>query len=479
MKYLSGCWLLLLWVFRPAGVAAQAFAADSLVLTAPDFYHQISHYHPLIRRADLLVAEARQQIREARGAFDPKLFSYYDQKQFGNSLYYEKWQTGLALPLLPAGLDLKIAYDRAAGRYLNPENTLPPTGLGMLGVSVPLGRGLFTDARRNALQQARLAPSLAAAEQLKLVNKTLLDAAKAYWDWYLAYAQFRLLQEGRQLALTRFEAVRRRALLGDAAAIDTTEALITVQERSQQMQAAALAMQNARLAVTAFLWQPAGTDLQPAELPPLAIPQPFRWQTTDPALLATLLERATNRHPELLALDLKRGQLQIEERFRRAALQPQVVLDANLLSRTRPLGEWGNTYGFGLENRKIGLDMTFPLFLRKERGKLQQVQIKIEQLDLDRQQTRRQVENRLLQAWNDISLLGQQNQTYEVMVGNQTRLVQAERAKFDLGESSLFLVNSRESKLIDMQLKQQELLAKQQKAYAELWFAAGTSLLTP
>ena len=349
----------------------------------------------------------------------------------------------------------------------------------MLGVSVPLGRGLFTDARRNALQQARLAPSLAAAEQLKLVNKTLLDAAKAYWDWYLAYAQFRLLQEGRQLALTRFEAVRRRALLGDAAAIDTTEALITVQERSQQMQAAALAMQNARLAVTAFLWQPAGTDLQPAELPPLAVPQPFRWQTTDPALLATLLERATNRHPELLALDLKRGQLQIEERFRRAALQPQVVLDANLLSRTRPLGEWGNTYGFGLENRKIGLDMTFPLFLRKERGKLQQVQIKIEQLDLDRQQTRRQVENRLLQAWNDISLLGQQNQTYEVMVGNQTRLVQAERAKFDLGESSLFLVNSRESKLIDMQLKQQELLAKQQKAYAELWFAAGTSLLTP
>lgn len=478
MKYFLASWLLLatLW---PQSTIAQAFAADSLVLTAPAFYEQISRYHPLIRRADLLVAEARQQIREARGAFDPKLFSYYDQKQFGNSLYYEKWQTGIALPLLPAGIDLKVAYDRAVGKYLNPENTLPAGGLGMVGLSVPLGRSLFTDARRTALQQARLAPSLAAAEQLKFINKTLLDAAKAYWDWYLAYAQFQLLQEGRQLALTRYEGMRQRARLGEAAAIDTTEALITVQERTQQLQQAALAMQNARLTVTAFLWQPAGNELQPAELPPLVVPQPFRWQPVSPALLALLTERAAVRHPELLALDLKRSQLQAEERFRRAAIQPQVSLNANWLSRNRPLGEWGNVYGFGNENRKIGIDMVFPLFLRKERGKLQQVQTKIQQLDFDRQQTRRQIDNYLLQSWNEINLLSEQTETYRDMVSNQARLVQAERAKFDLGESSLFLVNSRESKLIDMQLKQQEILAKQQKAYAELWFAAGASLLTP
>lgn len=39
------------------------------------------------------------------------------------------------------------------------------------------------------------------------------------------------------------------------------------------------------------------------------------------------------------------------------------------------------------------------------------------------------------------------------MVTDYERMLEAEELKFQLGESSLFLVNSRESKLIDGQLK--------------------------
>ena len=39
------------------------------------------------------------------------------------------------------------------------------------------------------------------------------------------------------------------------------------------------------------------------------------------------------------------------------------------------------------------------------------------------------------------------------MVTDYERILEAEELKFQLGESSLFLVNSRESKLIDGQLK--------------------------
>ena len=39
------------------------------------------------------------------------------------------------------------------------------------------------------------------------------------------------------------------------------------------------------------------------------------------------------------------------------------------------------------------------------------------------------------------------------MVTDYERMLEAEERKFQLGESSLFLVNSRESKLIDGQLK--------------------------
>ena len=45
------------------------------------------------------------------------------------------------------------------------------------------------------------------------------------------------------------------------------------------------------------------------------------------------------------------------------------------------------------------------------------------------------------------------NEITNQMVTDYERMLEAEELKFQLGESSLFLVNSRESKLIDGQLK--------------------------
>ena len=46
------------------------------------------------------------------------------------------------------------------------------------------------------------------------------------------------------------------------------------------------------------------------------------------------------------------------------------------------------------------------------------------------------------------------------MVADYESLVQAEERKFSIGESSLFLVNSRESQLISIKLKANELQNK-------------------
>ena len=50
-----------------------------------------------------------------------------------------------------------------------------------------------------------------------------------------------------------------------------------------------------------------------------------------------------------------------------------------------------------------------------------------------------------------------QNNLTKTIVQDYETLVQAEERKFTLGESSLFLVNTRESKLIDAKLKAIEL----------------------
>lgn len=466
--------LLFLLGLPPAALIAQTPSrSDTVVFTAADFFGAVVQFHPIVRQAGLFSDEARSEIMQARGAFDPKITSYFDRKEFGPDLYYNRWQSGLSVPVMPAGIDLKIGYDRAIGERVNPEVRTPPTGLVLVGVNVPVGQTLLIDGRRTALRQAQLGLTLAEADRRKQVNKTLYEAAKAYWEWYLAYRSYLLIDEGLQLADVRFTGTRQRALIGEAAAIDTTEALITLQDRQVQRQQAAVDLQNARLRLSVFLW---GANNQPVDLPPNVVPQTAVGELISNELVQTLLTQATQQHPELLKLDAKTGQNQLEERFRRSLLQPQINLSASLLSQTPNLAQgydWNSYYSFGLANHKVGLDVTMPLFLRKERGKLRQVQIKGQQLTLERQQTVRDIQNDVLAARNELLTLGQQIQVQQQVVANQRRLVQGEQQRFSLGESSLFLVNARESKLIDLGVKLEELRTKYQKAIASLWYVAG------
>ncbi|GAB3783813.1 TolC family protein [Spirosoma horti] len=454
-------------------------AVDSSVLfSAQTFYELIRQHHPLVKQANLFDEEARQVLVQARGAFDPKLLSHYDRKEFGPDLYYDHWQNKLAVPLWLGGIDLTLSYDRnnPQGRYLNPEERTPGSGLTGVGLTIPIGQTMLIDARRNTVRQARLMQNLAQADRLKQINKTLFDAAKTYWEWFLAHQQRQLLTEGYSLADRRFRALRERVLLGDAAAIDTTEALITVQDRLVQRQQADIEERNARLMVSTFLWNAAG---QPVELPQTALPQEPSLLPPDETRLQTLLDRAAQQHPELLKLDVKNQQLLLEERFRRAMIQPQILLNAMLLSETPRVDvpyNWSSYYAFRPQNHKIGVDFVFPLFLRKERGKLREVQVKNQQVVMERQQTGRDVAIRVQAAYNQVQMLAQQGSVQQQAIQNQQRLLAAEQQKFEIGESSLFLVNARESKLIELRVKGEELKTKYQKAIAELYYVAGSSL---
>ncbi|MEZ0540081.1 TolC family protein [Fibrella arboris] len=472
-----GGWLVALALTGTPPLFAQRTGqqVDTVVFTAAEFFGAVVQFHPIVKQAALLPEEARTEIMQARGAFDPKITSYFDRKEFGSDLYYNRWQTGLSVPIMPTGMDVKIGYDRAIGERVNPEVKTPPTGLVLVGVSLPIGQTILIDGRRTTLRQAQLGVNLAEADRRKQVNKTLYDAAKAYWEWYLAYRSYQLINEGFQLADVRFAATRQRALIGEVATIDTTEALITVQDRLVQRQQATVDLQNARLRLAVFLW---AANNQPVDLPEKVVPQASVGDVINDALVQQLLSQATQQHPELVKLDAKTGQNQLEERYRRALLQPQISLSANLLSQTPNLAQgydWSSYYAFGLANHKIGLDLVMPLFLRKERGKLRQVQVKGQQLTLERQQVVRDIQNDVLSARNEILTLNQQLGVQQQAVANQRRLVQAEQQRFTLGESSLFLVNSRESKLIDLGVKLEELRTKYQKAIATLWYVAGSA----
>ena len=94
--------------------------------------------------------------------------------------------------------------------------------------------------------------------------------------------------------------------------------------------------------------------------------------------------------------------------------------------------------------------------------------------DYKLQQKRLELTNKVGQYYNDLVNLQQQIDLNEDMVTNYQRLLDAENRKFSIGESSIFLINSREQKLIEAQLKLAKLRGDFWKVRAGLNWAAGT-----
>jgi len=435
------------------------------------FYDQLFLGHPLIKQANLLSDFGKQEVRLARGNFDPKLYSNYDEKRFKEVQYYQTWESELKIPTY-LGIDFKVGYERNSGEFLDPERTVPTSGLAYAGIIVPIGQGLLFDGRRAALREAQYARSILEAERVTVINKAILQATKDYWGWYLAHHQLFINQKGFDLAQVRYEGIIERVIQGDAAAIDSIEAKITVQQREISLQESKVALNNAKLILSNHLWD---AESNPISLLPEVIPTQNLNELASIGTVEELLTFAQQNHPELLKFDFKTKQLEISRKLAIEMMKPVINLNYNLLGQS-PLFDNSNKGAFFKNNYKYGVAFYFPLFLRKERAKFQQANIKLEQNQLERTQASREILNDINVLYNELKNLENLLKLQENMVNNYQILLNGEQEKFFNGESSLFLVNSRESSLLSSELKLIELQFKYAKAKAELIWAAGRSI---
>ncbi|WP_034256837.1 TolC family protein [Adhaeribacter aquaticus] len=441
------------------------------VITLQDFHRLILQFHPIASQAALLNEQARQELRMARGALDPVISSKLSEKEYGGKEYYHIWTNTLQIPTW-FGPEIRAGYDQTRGQYLDPEKRTPAAGLSFAGISVPLGQGLFIDQRRAVIKQAAIFQDIAEAERVKLINKLLLQATKDYWDWLMNYRETQLIQESLELADFRLRAVRSRVREGDLAAIDTVEALTEVQNRQVMLQQAQLAYNNARLMVATHLWAP---NTVPLELKEHTVPAIKGTELTSlpKDSVDQLLQIAKANHPDLRKLVLKGQQLAIEQRFAADKLKPKLNLEYNVLRNDFYLRPDVLDRQYMGANYKLGVSFSLPLFLREERGKLQLTKLKQQSNNFELTQVTREVENNLLAAYNEWLALEEQIKLQERMVVNANILRNGEVTRFQNGESSLFLVNSREVKLMEAQLKLNALRTKYAKAKTTLYWAAG------
>lgn len=438
------------------------------VLGFEEYIEIVKNHHPVARQADLRPKAGEMSIRRARGAFDPMAYTNIDQKYFDEDQYYSLIGGGVKVPTW-FGIEVGAGYDVNEGVFLNPEANVPDEGLWYAGLSLPIGKGLFIDKRRAELEKAQLFNQSTEAEREVIMNKLLFDAGKIYWDWFNAYYVMQVFEEAFTLADVRFKALKREAELGDAAPVDTLEAGIQLQNRILGLQQAQLDFANATQMLSVFLWL---DGVAPVELSDDVGPSDFDDTAIgrDDAYFLIEADSLVTSHPLLVQSRLKIDQLDVERRLRKENLKPELNLRYNAISA--PVN--GNPFTqYSINNYTWGLEFKMPLLLRKERGDLKLAELDIANAEFDLAVRTQSIRADVEMALNEWHTTDEQILLYTRTVADYLRLLEAERILFDLGESSLFLVNSREIGYISARIKLVELLSKNRKAQLSVRYSLG------
>jgi outer membrane protein TolC len=430
----------------------------------------IRKYHPVVKQASLDVEQAKAALTSSRGMFDPALYYEADRKTFDGSNYFNYTNPSLKIPTW-YGIDIKAGLENNLGSRVDPTVTIGKSTY--LGVSIPVLKGLLFDKRRAAVQQGKIFIRMSVQEQRQTINDLLQDAGEAYWKWTASYQVNQVLLKAIQVNENRVDFVRKAWQSGDRAAIDTVEAFAQLQSIQVMERQSWLDFQKARLILSNFMWT---EDGKPYELAEEILPD-TSWMLVAvnnypvPVLDETLLI-AMEEHPKLRVTSLKSDVLEIDRRSKFQNLLPKLDMSYNFLNKGYGLSK---TFASPLfdNNFKYGVQFGLPLLQREARGEYRMAKIKIQTNQLIYDQARLEISNKVRAAFNEVIAVQQQVNFMLQNLKNQQMLLRAEEVKLKLGESSLFLVNSRENKLLETEQKYAEVRSKFFNSLISIQAAAG------
>ncbi len=451
--------ILIGWVFQ---VEAQTKAG---VLRLDDYLSWVKSYHPVAQQAAWVVERGQAGLLRARGGFDPVIEGERNQKNFDAKNYYTYEDFGLRIPTW-FGITGIASFERGQGVFVNPEASTPADGLYRLGLSLPLGQGLFIDKRRAELRKAQIYRDASYLEQQLMLNDLLYEATQSYYDWVLSYQELQVYNQAVALSTEVLTGLRQAFILGDRAAVDTLEASIQLNLWEQRVRESELKYQEKGFKLATFLWDKNFIPLElAAETRPDTANLPLRYPL-DRSDLNSLL----NEHPEIKQYDFKLDQLNIDRRLTLEQFKPKVDLKFYALNQTT------NSDLSPLQGQNAGIAVQFPLFLRAERGALNQIKLDRLSTGYEQELKRNQLKIKILQAVMQQNKLAEITATQYDLVSKTEQLLEAEKTKFSTGESSIFILNSREVALVSTRLKLFENLNRLQQNAIEQWWIRGIML---
>lgn len=465
MRRLRNSILFVLLITSFSVINAQDLSEEGM-MSYDEYLGYVKQYHPVLKQAEVSLSQSEAKLLKARGAMDPTLEFSYEDKEFKSTNYWNRFNSTFKVPTI-LGLDLKVNYEQNTGDFLNPDLTVPEDGLYSAGVSIDLARGLLMNKRMADLKMGKYFIEQTRAEQELVVNNLIYQASMAYLDWVRFYNEEKIYQDYLDNAKQRLDGVILSVELGDKPEIDITEAQIVYKTTKLSLEKVRLDKTKARLNASNFLW----FDTLPLEINPTINPE----NVDKTGLISSLNingiidQNSVNEdHPKLKSLDFKSKALEIDYRLKRNLLLPKLEVDYNFLtSQTNDLNEI-NTGQY-----KAFVNFKLPVFMRKQRADVKIAKLKINDIDLERSNTRLVLDNKFRAVNEQIKSYETQGDIINDVIKDYERLLSAEARRFEIGESSLFLVNTRERKLVESRIKQNDVTIEFFKSILKLYNIAG------
>ncbi|RZJ75219.1 MAG: TolC family protein, partial [Flavobacterium sp.] len=311
-------------------------------------------------------------------------------------------------------------------------------------------------------REGRLQLQLSNAQRKLRAIKVLYSASEAYYNWKRSYDEVMLYDSYLKFAEVRYKSVITLIEQGDSRAIDSVEAGITVRSRQLNLENANLKLVKAKLMLANYLWiEDVPVELQEGIRPEQDL------QTTLPETLKinemALDPESLQNHPLIQSLEGEISILDIDRQLNANMLLPKVDLGYYHISNP------GYFENFPAEDYKFSVNFSFPLFLRKERGNLRLAKLRIQDATYNLSQQRLELKNRIAAQQNQVNSLRRQIDIVGALVNDNNIMLNSEERLFSFGESSVFLINSRENNVVNARLSQIEIENQFYLANAELY----------
>jgi outer membrane protein TolC len=440
-------------------------------LNYSNFINNVLANNPLAQSANNVSKIAKFQYNAMRGNYDPQIKGSHENKTFIGKNYYSIINAEVTQPIFTSQ-SIKLGYDYGIGNNINPELQTSVNGLPYFGMEASLLQGLLFDKRRANVLKAKYYVSYANSDRDAQLNELLFESSLSYFDWIYFVKQRSINSYFLSLAQQRFQGLEQLVNLGERPSVDTIEASLFIQSRMLEIQQSEIEIQKQTNQIASFNWESSN-------------PSQLNIQFISDDSLESYYEMAKLKISQYLYIDSVSNPiirkythyqeiLDVDKRLKKEMIKPKLDVNYNLLSTNtsqfNPI--------FSTNNYKWGVNVSFPLFMRNSVNEYRVSKLVSYNNKLELSNKDNELKFKIEVIQKTISLLSEQILNAEKTVAYSQLLVDAEKQRFNIGESSLFLINSRESKWLEASLKLADYKLKFIKTMLQIIYLKGNMKYT-